>query len=251
MTETYTVRKEISKDLKLDKVVDAGIRSILKARLEEYGGDAAKAFSNLDENPIWLNKEKGITIKRVTISGVSNATALHDRHDNVGDVILDGDECRMPSDYVSLSNNHHIAIYVDSDGNYQEQVVSFFEATARATDGVPIVDRDFKKDEGWSFLFSMKRNEYFVFPNPQTGFDPNEVDLMNPDNYSQISPNLFRVQKLATNNYTFRHHLETNVEENVLLRDSTWKRIQTTNYLKGIVKVRVNHLGEIVAVGEY
>lgn len=251
MTETYTVRKEISKDLKLDKVVDAGIRSILKARLEEYGGDAAKAFSNLDENPIWLNKEMGITIKRVTISGVSNATALHDRHDNVGDVILDGDECRMPSDYVSLSNNHHIAIYVDSDGNYQEKVVSFFVATARATDGVPIVDRDFKKDEGWSFLFSMKRNEYFVFPNPQTGFDPNEVDLMNPDNYSLISPNLFRVQKLTTGDYYFRHHLETTVEENNALKGVTWKRITSFEKLRGIVKVRVNHLGEIVAVGEY
>lgn len=251
MTETYTVRKEISKDLKLDKVVDAGIRSILKARLEEYGGDAAKAFSNLDENPIWLNKEKGITIKRVTIFGVSNATALHDRHDNVGDVILDGDECRMPSDYVSLSNNHHIAIYVDSDGNYQEKVVSFFEATARATDGVPIVDRNFKKDEGWSFLFSMKRNEYFVFPNPQTGFDPNEVDLMNPDNYSRISPNLFRVQKLATMYYVFRHHLETTVEENNSLKGVTWKRITSFEKLRGVVKVRVNHLGEIVAVGEY
>ncbi len=95
----------------------------------------------------------------------------------------------------------------------------------------------------------MKRNEYFVFPGD--GFNPAEVDLMDPSNRSRISPHLFRVQKLSTRNYVFRHHLETTVEENKALRGITWERIQTVNYLKGIVKVRVNHTGRIVAVGEY
>ena len=249
--DVYTIRKEIGKDLKIEKVVDAGVRAILKKRLEEFGGDSAKAFSNLDENPIWLNEEKGIAIKRVTITGVSNAEALHDKRDNVGDTLLDSSSHRIPSDYVSLSNNHHIAIYSDADGNYQEKVVSFFEATQRSIDGVPVVDREYNRDLGWTFQFSMKRNEYFVFPNPKTGFDPNEIDLMNPENYSQISPNLYRVQKLATCYYVFRHHLETVLNDAPVLKDTTWKRIQTTNYLKGIVKVRINHIGEIVAVGEY
>ena len=65
----YTIRKEVTPDLKIDKVVDKHIQEILQKRLEEFGGDAKKAFSNLDENPIWLNKEKGISIKRVTITG--------------------------------------------------------------------------------------------------------------------------------------------------------------------------------------
>lgn len=250
-TENYTIRKDIGKDLKVEKVVDSGIRSILKARLNEYGGDPAKAFVNLDENPIWLNKEKGISIKRVTISGVANAIPLHDMHDNIGDSIVNKAGNIIPSDYVSLSNNHHVAIYSDADGNYHENVVSFFEATARAIDGVPVVDREFNKDLGWNFLFSMKRNEYFVFPNPKTGFDPNEIDLMNPENYSLISPNLFRVQKLTTGDYYFRQHLETTVEERAELKDITWKRITSFAPLKGVVKVRINHLGEIVAVGEY
>jgi CRISPR-associated endonuclease Csn1 len=47
----------------------------------------------------------------------------------------------------------------------------------------------------------MKQNEYFVFPNEQTGFNPQEIDLMNPENYHLISPNLFRVQKIASKNY--------------------------------------------------
>ena len=36
-----------------------------------------------------INKEKGIAIKRVTISGVSNAQALHTKKDHFGYEILD------------------------------------------------------------------------------------------------------------------------------------------------------------------
>ncbi len=96
----------------------------------------------------------------------------------------------------------------------------------------------------------MKKNEFFVFPNESTGFDPQEVDLTDPANYAEISPNLFRVQKLSSLKYAFRHHLETTVDENKVLRDITWKFIQSPNGLKGIVKVRLNHLGQIVHVGE-
>ena len=38
----------------------------------------------LMKNPIWLNKEKGISIKRVTISGISNAQSLHVKKDKDG-----------------------------------------------------------------------------------------------------------------------------------------------------------------------
>ncbi|MEZ4916215.1 MAG: hypothetical protein R2836_04445 [Chitinophagales bacterium] len=48
-----------------------------------------KSFSNLDEKPIWLNKETGISIKRVTISRVENATSLHNKSDHFGNEILD------------------------------------------------------------------------------------------------------------------------------------------------------------------
>jgi CRISPR-associated endonuclease Csn1 len=85
----YTIRKPISPDLKIDKVIDVKIRKLLENRLKEFNNDAKKAFSNLDESPIWLNKEKGISIKTVTISGISNAVALHDKKDKNGNLILD------------------------------------------------------------------------------------------------------------------------------------------------------------------
>lgn len=250
MEEMYTVRKPVNKDLKVDKVVDDGIRRILQARLAEFGGDPQKAFSDLDTNPIWLNKEKGIRIKSVKIKGVNNAVALHDKCDHYGHPVLNADGTKMPTDYVSPGNNHHVAILRDAEGNLQEQIVSFYDAVARVTLGIPIIDREYGKADGWEFLFTMKQNEYFVFPNPETGFDPNEYDLLNPDNYAVISPNLFRVQKLATKDYFFRHHLETNVEDNAKLKGITWKRGGPAMLL-GIVKVRINHIGQIVQTGEY
>lgn len=248
----YTIRKPIDADLSVDKVIDLKIKKLLQQRLAEYGGNAKEAFSNLDKNPIWQNKEKGIQIKSVTIKGINNATALHNKRDMDGNFILDDDGLGIPIDFVNTGNNHHVAIYRDENGVFQENVVSFMEATARINLGLPVVAYDYNKDKGWKFVFTMKQNEMFIFPDKDKGFDPNEIDLLDEKNYAKISPYLFRVQKLSTRFYVFRHHLESTVDKSDnILRDITWKRIQTPDYLQGVVKVRLNHLGKIVKVGEY
>lgn len=271
----YTIRKEITPDLKIEKVVDAHIRQILKERLDAYGGDAKKAFSNLDDNPIWLNREKGIAVKRVAITGVSNAQPLHDKRDKGGQLILDENGHTQPVDYVNTGNNHHVAVYrkpkldkngqqlLDDDGEpqfeFDENIVSFYEATSRAMQGFPIIDKEYKKEEGWQFMFTMKQNEYFVFPRyDEKGnmvFNPLDYDetwYKNIDNYSTISQNLFRVQKFSFKNYVFRHHLETTIDNSGYnLRGITWTDFRSSKGLDLIVKVRVNHIGQIVSVGEY
>lgn len=268
LEKIYTKRKNINPELKLEKIIDKGIKDILNKRLAECGNDAKKAFSNLDENPIWLNEDKGISIKRVTISGNSNTKPLHIKKDKDGKPIFDEKGNNIPVDFVVLGNNHHVAVYhkpvfdkagqmvMDEDGNpkyeVEEIVVSFFEAVERANNGSPIIDKSLNADKGWKFLFSMKQNEYFVFPNTNTGFNPKEIDLLDPDNYSLISPNLFRVQKISSKNYVFRHHLETTIKDtSPKLKDITWKIFSSSNGLDSIVKVRVNHIGMIVSVGEY
>lgn len=246
----YPIRKAIDKDLKVDKVIDAGVRRILEVRLAEYGGDASKAFTNLDENPIWLNKEKGISIKRVTITGIANATALRTKKDQFGNDILDDEGRKQPVDFVNTGNNHHLAVFRDKKGKLHEHIVSFYEATASASLGMPVIDKNYMSEEGWEFLFSLKQNEYVVFPDEKTGFDPRAIDLMNPDNYELISRHLFRVQKFTNNDYWFRHHLETMIGTESLLKDTTWKRVNNLNSLLGIIKVRINHIGQIITIGE-
>ncbi len=252
----YTIRKQIAPDLNIDKVIDSKIRSLLQERVSVYG-DAKKAFSNLDEDPIWLNKQKGISIKRVSITGINNAQALHEKKDKEGRLITDSEGRTMPVDFVNTGNNHHVAIYRDANGDLQENVVSFFEAVTRANLGQPVIDREYRSSEGWKFLFTMKQNEYFVFPNFKTGFNPNDIDLLETRNYSRVSPNLFRVQKLSTKNYVFNHHLKTTavtgdtLKFNKQMSGITYRFIQSLPPLEGVVKVRINHIGQIVTVGEY
>ena len=262
----YTVRKLIDANLNVEKVVDRKIRRLLQERIAKYGS-AKLAFSNLDEDPIWLNEEKGIQLKRVSIYGISNAQAIHEKRNKDGNYLRDEKGNRIPVDFVNTGNNHHVAIYrkpvLDKQGlptydeqgtplyELEEKVVSFYEAVARVNEGLPVIDKTYKQEEGWQFLFTMKQNEYFVFPNEKTGFNPKEIDLMNPENYALISPNLFRVQKFSPKYYVFRHHLETTVEEDKRMQEIAWKRIQSFSNLNGIVKVRVNHIGQIVFVGEY
>lgn len=251
MKRVFSIRKDIDKNLSIEKVMDTRIRKILKERLEEFEGDASKAFANLDENPIWLNKEKGICIKKVTIQENFDLDAIREKHDMLGNPILDESGNPIASDYVNLRNNHHVAIYQKPNGDYEEDVVSFFEALERVTNNDPVVDKAYNKADGWEFLFSMKINEMFVFPNPKTGFDPKEIDLMDEKNYSTISPNLYRVQNLSNKYYVFRLHTDTDTKYPNVLKNITWKRITNLPEMAKAVKVRVDHTGKIVAVGEY
>ena len=58
------------------------------------------------------------------------------------------------------------------------------------------------------------------------------------------------MQKFTIKDYFFRHHLETTVEDNSTLKGITWRR-EGLNGIREILKVRLNHLGKIVYVGEY
>lgn len=259
MGSQYTIRKDITPDLKLDKVIDGKVKRLLQERLRIYGGDPKKAFANLEEDPIWVNGKNGAQLKRVTITGVSNAEAIHVKRDHHGKAILDGNGQEIPSGYVQTGNNHHVAIYMDSDGNLQDEVVSFFEVVERVRQGNRPINKSFNTERGWTFLYTLKQNEVFVFPNAHTGFDPLQIDLCDERNAQLIGPNLFRVQKFSklqygnsfVRQYVFRHHLETELVDSNELKDVVYKDIKSLGYFNGIQKVRLDHLGRIVHVGEY
>ena len=252
----YTTRKKITENFKINdikNVVDPVVRKILMDRLSEYGNNSKEAFSNLDAKPIYRNKERKIVIKSVLLrTNYKNLVGLHQKRDIEGNLILDEDGKIQYTDFVNTDGNHHAVIFRDSAGKLQEHVVTFYQASMTAVGNGNVIDKNYNKDLGWKFLFTMKRNEYFVFPNVSTGFDPNKIDLMNPKNYDVISKNLFRVRSISSNDYEFQHHLETTVDKNnKKLKEITLKRITSISNLEGIVKVRINHLGQIVHVGEY
>ena len=258
----YTIRKPLGPDFadakKIAKVVDARVRRLLLERYEARGKDA---FSNLEEDPIYLNREAGIVIKRVTIEDNAEVEDLRVKRDKEGRIMVDEKGNPLRNDYVRTNNNHHIAIFEDEDGRLHEHVVSYYKAMVRLRLGLPVIDKDYNAAIGWKFLFTMKINEYFVLPdsllsdsvrrNSQGGFEPEYVDLLNPVNQRIVNDHLFRVQKLSKSNYMFRHQYETNVDEVKELKGITYVNVCSANNLRGIVKVRVDHLGRIVHVGEY
>ena len=186
--------------------------------------------------------------KRLTVPSRVPAYPLRWKHDKEGCLILDSDGNPFPNDYVVYRNNHHIAVYEDFDGNLHEEVVTFKEALDRMLKGRPAIDRDYMKAAGWGFCFSMLINEMFVFPDESTGFEPDKLDLMDRANLPLISKHLFRVQKISRKDYSFVLHSKASVRTDLAMKNITWKRITSPNMMKGAVKVRLNHLGEIVEV---
>ena len=192
----------------INKVSSPAIREALLKRLNEYSGNAKKAFTGkntLDKNPIYLNAERTKTVPALVKT-------------------------------IEWENYHPIRKPITPDLKVDKVI-----------------------DKGWRFLFTIKQNEYFVFPNEATGFIPSEVDLTDEANYGIISPNLYRVQKMSriekgtsvSRDYWFRHHLETILNDDSRLKNSAFKRINSLKPLEGIIKVRINSIGKIVAVGEY
>lgn len=210
---------------KTDDLVDSMIKKILKKRLEDNGNDPKKAFSDLENNPVWMNEEKRIPIRSVRVFGPVTLQPIH------------FDEKGNPKDFVHTRNNHHVALYESPDGSKYEKVVTFWEAVERVKQGLPVIDRS--PGEGHRFITSMQINNMFVF-----GLDPEQIDFMKADNWPLISRHLYRVQKLATKNYCFRHHLET-----TLKNDKCMILIRSVDKMTG-TKVMIDHLGKIKHIGE-
>ena len=246
----FTKRAPVDAKLNVNDVVDEKIKCILNQRIKDFGSKE-KAFSDLDNNPIWLNKENGISIKRVTVlTTIKGAVPIRNKKDKYGKTIF-VDNKSIPSDFVEQDNNHHIAIFKDADGNLHERIVSFSDALKNKMDNNMVVDKKYNKEKGWEFCYTLKKNEYFVFPNEKENFIPSEINLIDPSNYCLISPYLYKVRSISSNDYRFTHHLETTINNDVKLKNVTWKRIRNANGLKGVVKVYINHIGQIVKVGEY
>lgn len=195
----------------VDYVVDKRIREILRERLEQFGGKADKAFAE----PVL--DHQGREIKSVRCyTGLSATVPL--RYNDKGEADA----------FVKPGNNHHVAIYEDEKGKLQEHIVTFWHAVERKKYGVPTIitnpaevwsnvsdkmpeafQEQLPRSATWKFKFSMQQNEMFILGMNEEMYQ----EAMRNNDYAMLSKYLYRVQKLAHNNYCFRHHLETSVDD--------------------------------------
>lgn len=173
----------------------------------------------------------------------------------------------QPITFVKPGNNHHIAIYKDKQGKFYEHICTFWHAVQRKKYSVPVVitspqqlhetiaDKNLPEfitkklpNAEWEYVLSMQLNEMFIFR-----MSKNEVEqAIQTKNYTTIIKNLYRVQKLSSRDYTFRHHLATSVDdknEYTKLQRISVKSIGALEKLNPI-KLSVNRLGEITRIIE-
>ncbi len=242
-------------------IVDIKVREIVRQRLTQYNMDIKKAFAK-DSGPLWFNEQKGIAIR--SIRCFTNLEAY---------VPVKKDENGNEIGFALTGNNHHIAIYKDSDSNYHENAVTFWDAFERKKAKLPVIITKPKEvwdqiindkiinqnlienlpEDKWEFVTSMQQNEMFVF-----GLTTEELEnAITENNYSFISKHLFRVQKLAKNNYFFRNHLVTRVDDkyNEKKNEMLSKKlgdliiVQSLHNMTGI-KVKINKLGNITLINK-
>ncbi len=248
----------------LRSVIDNAVQEKIKNRLFDKDGKYVKtreAFKDLENNPLWYNEEKRIPIKSVRcLTGLSKVEAV--KKDEAGNEI----------GFVKPGNNHHLAIYIDEEGNKQLNICSFWHAVERKKYGLPIIiknpaevidmilaEEDEEKypdsfleklpDGKWTFLESFQQNEMFLLGINKEAFE----EAISRNDYPFISNYLYRVQKLAVIgkqlNIVFRHHLETKLEDDDNTKQSKrFYLIQSLGALESLSpqKVMINYLGEIV-----
>jgi CRISPR-associated endonuclease Csn1 len=189
--------------MKVDDIVDPTIREIVRARLAAFSGKAKDAFAK----PLYSDAAQKMEIKTVRCyTGLQDKAVASVRFNAQGE----------PIGFAKTGNNHHIAIYQDVKGQYQESVVSFWQAVERKRYGLPIVIEDPKAiwdklidsdlpqaflstlpQDDWQFVVSLQANEMFILGMEDGDF---EMAMQNKD-YQLLNKYLYRVQKIATKNY--------------------------------------------------
>lgn len=244
---------------KTDDVIDGKTKEILQNRLNKFGGKPKEAFKDVkrgEKTLKWYEDEE----LEYPIHSVRCSTGL------VAVVPIRKDENGNEIGFVKPGNNHHVAIYVDKEGNRLETVCTFWHAVERKKYGFPTIIKN--TNEVWDKVTSMKDDTYpqsFLDQLPsynlelELSMQQNEMFILEMEgddikiaiesrDYRTISEHLYRVQKLGSNDYTFRHHLETNlINSDISKMSKRYFRVQSLKTLFSLkpFKVKIDYLGNI------
>jgi CRISPR-associated endonuclease Csn1 len=202
-------RKEIGTGFtQAANIVDDEIRKIVQVRLQRYGNDPKQAFKDLVNDPIWLNKQAGVAIKRVRVEitnrSIENLIALNERN------------IEKPRKWVAPGDNYAIGFYMPINaGKRIRKAITFIEAVEKAT----LLKRHsphkrievknlLPSIEGYELLFVLRKND--TIQDPRSG-------------------EFFRVQKFQQNGRIFFSPLsastpielkEAKIKEDLLIEDT-------------------------------
>jgi CRISPR-associated endonuclease Csn1 len=220
---SFAVRKPIeslsANDVKL--IVDDRVREAVKAKLDELGGDAKKAFADPKNHP-FLESRRG---RRIPIHAVRTRRAES--------AITVGEGARLR--YVASGSNHHMEIFevTDKKGKrrWKGRVVSRYEAMRRQATRRPVVDRS--PPDGGRFLLSLAHGEIMELTSAGRG------------------PELYRVRKVSLSKSGSIEVAAARLTDarlkDQIIKSGHWLRIRSLDNLAAMAcrKVIVTPLGEV------
>jgi len=240
---SFHIRKSLT-DLKtnkhVDKIADNTIRTIIEQHLKDkFSIDISKpykipnnAFFDNGKPLVFLPNKKGepVPIKKVRLcENIGNAVKLKNTEvwaENKADNV-------ELNQYVNPRNNHHVALYKDKNGNMIEKIVTFWEAVALQKKSLPVINTN--SVDGYEFVVSLQINDMFLI---------GLKDVLDIEFYSksELLKHLYRVQKLSSMYYTFRHHLASTLDnQEQEIRIQSFKAWLETSP----IKVEIDILGNI------
>jgi CRISPR-associated endonuclease Csn1 len=224
----YVIRKPVSSIetyKQIDKIVDKGIREIIKTHIENNGGEKQlKAAMKLPIYMISKDEKKKILIK--TVRMIDPAENMIQLRPNENKKL-----------FVSSGSNFCMAIYENPDTLKRDyETVTFYQAVKRKLSNQPIfpIEKNNKK-----LLVSLKQNELVVTYK-------NHMEEINWEDKKDIFDRLFRIIKFDVTGQIFlgRH----NLAKIDLKKDRNLNLIQCrANTFKG-VKIRITTTGKLIRV---
>ncbi|MCS6823346.1 MAG: type II CRISPR RNA-guided endonuclease Cas9 [Cytophagaceae bacterium] len=251
--EEYVVKYPLEsiKEKDVAFIIDKGVRNAVAQRLQQFGGKEKEAF----KEPLYLDKEQNIQIKTVRmITGLSAVEPI--KYNDKGEPIA----------FVKPGNNHHIAIYLDENGNKVPHLCTFWHAVERKKYGIPVVIEEPKKVWDTVINHSTDFSESFLKKLPKdkwqfdTKFEQNETFYINPNHPLEQSElncisrfNLYRIQKIFFNGKQleiyFRQLFETQLNDSETARKTLkFYPVKSIGALENLnpVRIKISRLGEII-----
>ncbi|HRP02340.1 MAG TPA: type II CRISPR RNA-guided endonuclease Cas9 [Candidatus Kapabacteria bacterium] len=230
--EYYYIRKNVA------GLTPNQINSIASREIRDY------IISKLDEENISVDKTKGIPASFVySLDGGIRTPKLFLKNKRGDEVPIWKVRIKIVSssmqerrngngEFVEPGSNHHTAIYRDANGKLKEEMVTFWEASQRAANGLPVIN----KDKYGTLVSVIKVNYMYII-----GSNLEEI-LAHRTDKRWISKRLYRGQTISSNDFRFRIHIAAKVEykhEGI--------RIRSLGQLMGSnpIRVQVDILGNI------
>lgn len=249
--EEYVIKYPIEsiKEKDIPYIVDKKIRELITERLKQFNGKEKEAF----KEPVYLDANQTIPIRTVRmLTGLSAVEPV--KYDKNG----------HPIAFVKPGNNHHIAIYIDEQGNKIPHLCTFWHAVERKKYGLPVIIENPKEvwdkilnekekypqsfleklpEDRWNLKVSLQENELFVI-----GFNIVNNSIENLSK-KEMAKYIYRVQKLSDFDIFFRHIYETVITDSYF-KKATLKYLRISSIKSWLefnpIKITVNKLGEVL-----